>query len=60
MTPQELRLALGALHWSQAELSRRLGVHVNTVTNWATDGVPGYVAEYLRVMALAAQIVGKK
>lgn len=52
---QELLDSLKMLDWSQAELGRRLGVSANTVSLWATGqlGVPGYAAEYLRVVLLA-------
>lgn len=48
------------LNWSQADLARRLGVHVNTVSAWATGkgDVPGYASEYLRVALLAKEILG--
>lgn len=48
------------MDWSQAELGRRLGVHVNTVSAWATGkvAVPAYVVEYLRVMLLAKEMLG--
>ena len=60
MDKEGLHEALRCLGWSQADLSRRMGVHVNTVTLWATGRgvVPGYVREYLRVMVLAKEMVG--
>ena len=59
MTGEEFKAALKRLKWSQAELGRRLGVHANTVTAWANEGPPGHVAEYLRVMELARQMLEK-
>ncbi|MBW8464857.1 helix-turn-helix domain-containing protein [Acidovorax sp.] len=52
-----MKSALKRLGWSQAELGRRLGVHVNSVTNWANEAPPVYVVEYLRVCELARQIL---
>jgi DNA-binding transcriptional regulator YiaG len=51
----ELATALDALGWPGAELARRLGVHVNTVSAWVTGRVrvPAYTTEYLRVVMLA-------
>ena len=57
MTGQEFAQALARLGWSQAEISRRLGVHQNTSSRWHLAGPPGYVAEYLRVMELASRIM---
>lgn len=50
-----LAAVLHMLDWKQTVLAQRLGVHVNTVSGWATGSmpVPDYVAEYLRVMELA-------
>lgn len=47
---------LSAVGWSKAELSRRLGVHRNTVTRWG-DNCPAWVLEYLRVCLLAKEII---
>lgn len=41
--------ALDELGWSQAELSRRLGVHENTVIQWKALGMPEYAQAYLRL-----------
>lgn len=59
MTGDDLRVILRELHWSGGELSRRLRVHRNTVSDWLTDkrGVPGYVIEYLRGMVLAKRML---
>lgn len=56
MTPDEFTAALKALDWKQADLCRRLDVHKETPSRWATGKtpIPGMVAEYLR-MALAVQ-----
>jgi transcriptional regulator with XRE-family HTH domain len=48
--------ALERLGWSKAELCRRLGLHRNTPSRWK-DGVPRYVAEYLRVSLLAKEML---
>jgi Helix-turn-helix len=47
--PFDLASALEELGWSQAELARRLGLHVNTVSAWATKRteIPGPVRAYL-------------
>ena len=60
MTEKQLTDALHRLRWSQSDLARRLGVHVNTASAWATGKVevPGYVVEYLRVVGLAKEAVG--
>lgn len=57
MDKADLSKILRDLDWSQADLSRKLGVHQNTVSAWATgrDPVPGYAAEYLRVARLAKE-----
>ena len=56
MTPTELEEALERLGWSKAELCRRLGLHRNTPSRWK-EGVPRYVAEYLRVSLLAKEML---
>ena len=40
---------LDELGWSKLELSRRLGIHRNTVYQW--DKAPLYAMAYLRLMA---------
>ncbi len=59
MQGQELRETLRALGWSQAKLASKLGLHVNTVSQWAVGDVPvpGYAIEYLRVLVLAHEIM---
>lgn len=53
-----MKSALERMGWSQANFGRRLGVHVNTVTNWAqAPEIPSHVAEYLRVCELARQML---
>jgi transcriptional regulator with XRE-family HTH domain len=49
-TNEMLRL-LDRIGWSQAEFSRRAGVHVNTVTNWAKTEAPKLALEFLRLRA---------
>ena len=59
MNNAELKTALKNLGMSQAKLAARLGLHVNTVSQWAVGDVPvpQYAAEYLRVLQLAQQIM---
>lgn len=47
MTGEEFKQALSALGWKQADLARKMGAHRNTVSGWAADGAPLWVAEYL-------------
>lgn len=46
MTPVELTKARNALHLSQAELARVLGVAANTVNRWEAGlrAIPSYLA----------------
>ena len=54
MTPLELKRAMKALGWSNAELGRRTSSHPNTVGRWAKgDTVPGPVAAFV---ALALEV----
>lgn len=49
---------LRELGWTSGELSRRLGVHRNTVSKWMTKGkVPRYCEAYLE---LALKLKGLK
>lgn len=59
MHDTELKIALRELGWSQADLARRVDCEQATVSRWATgrQPVPAYVAEILRVMLLAKQIL---
>lgn len=51
--------ALGTLGWSQAEFARRTGVTAVTVSRWMGGRkMPPWVAEYLRVMLLAKEMLG--
>jgi transcriptional regulator with XRE-family HTH domain len=50
MTGDEFREALAALGWKQADLARKVELHPNTVSGWASAGAPAWAAEYLRVM----------
>lgn len=56
----EVKSALLELGWSGAELGRRVGVHPNTVSQWATGKarVPGAVAAYLRLAVEVHRLVG--
>ena len=43
-------VVLGRLGWTKGDLCGRLGLHRNTPSRWqASDSVPRYVSEYLRV-----------
>lgn len=55
MTAEELLDALDVVGWSQAELSRRLKVHKNTVGDWVAGKypVPGYAVAFVRVAEAA-------
>lgn len=59
MHAHELICALSKLGWSQKRLAQRVACDHATVSRWATgkQPVPAYVAEILRVMLLAKQIL---
>lgn len=61
MISNKFKEELKRVGWSQKDLASRLGVSVDVATRWATGKipVPGYVVEYMRVLELARQIVGK-
>lgn len=61
MTSNELRAELSALGWTQKRLADRLGVEPDTVGRWANGRtpVPGYVVEYLRVVAIVVRFASK-
>lgn len=52
--------ALDVLGWSQAELAKRLGVHKNTVSKWATGQthLPGPVNAYLNLAVKVRRLLG--
>jgi transcriptional regulator with XRE-family HTH domain len=50
MTGEELKAALSALGWKQADLARATQLHRNTVNAWASDGPPPWVAQYLAAL----------
>ena len=56
----ELKAALLKLGWSQQRLAERVACDQATISRWATgkQPVPAYVAEILRVMLLAQQMLG--
>ena len=58
MTKDEMRACLSELGWSQNELCRRLGLHVNTATKWPEEKIPEYVAAYLRLRAAVKRMEG--
>lgn len=55
----DLAAPLMALSWTQAELARRLGVHVNTVSGWATGRTPMplYAQAYLKLAVGASRLL---
>lgn len=55
----DLAAVLLALGWNQADLARRLGVHRNTVSAWATGKVeiPGPVLAYLDLAVKASRLL---
>ena len=55
----ELKAALRKLGWSQQRFAERVACDQSTVSRWAAgkQPVPAYVAEILRVMLLAKQIL---
>lgn len=55
----QLRADMQTIGINGAQLSNRLGVHRNTVSNWLTDAVPipQYAWEWVRVQKLAKQIM---
>jgi DNA-binding transcriptional regulator YiaG len=59
MTAKDLKNTLYTMKLTQGALAKRLEVDRNTVSRWATGAtpVPGYVGEYLRVLALAHAIL---
>lgn len=59
MDTVNLKSTLSRLGWNQAEFARRYGVEPDTVNRWCTGkiSIPAHVAEYLRVMDLARQIL---
>lgn len=60
MNSIDLKAALSELGWSQKYLASRLGCDEDTVSRWCTGktAVPAYVSEYIRVVALAKEILG--
>lgn len=57
MTKNEMKAILTELGWSQNELCRRLGLHVNTAGKW--DGeIPEYAAAYLRLRVAVKRMEG--
>lgn len=60
MNSIDLKAALSDLGWSQKHFASRLGCDADTVSRWCTSKtpVPDYVAEYIRVVLLAKEILG--
>lgn len=52
MTPDELRGALEALGWRQADLCRKAGLHKDTPSRWlgGRTPIPAWVPAYLGAM----------
>lgn len=52
MTPDELRKALEALGWRQADLCRKAGLHKDTPGRWLNGKtpIPAWVPAYLGAM----------
>lgn len=52
MTPHQLLSCLKELHWSQAELGRRVGISPQSVNAWANGGtpVPAWLPAYLAAL----------
>ena len=61
MTSDELRDALKALGWTQAEFGRRTGMSPDAVSRWATGNVmpPPWCAAYLGAMLDLAMLRDK-
>lgn len=55
----DLDAALSALGWSQAELARRVEVHVNTVSGWSTGRtqMPGPAKAYMTLAMKAKEML---
>lgn len=60
MDQSSLKAALSELGWSQKKLSLRLGCDEDTVSRWCTGktAVPAHIAEYMRVLLLAKEMLG--
>ena len=58
MTKDEMRSVLSELGWSQNEMCRRLGLHVNTPVKWPEDEIPEYAAAYLRLRVSVKRMEG--
>jgi hypothetical protein len=52
MTPDQLREALAALKWRQADLCRKAGLHKDTPGRWLSGktAIPAWVPAYLGAM----------
>lgn len=59
MTPDDLKIHLNTLDWSQAELARRVGVTSNTVYRWAAGllALPVWLTGYLDMAATVRRCV---
>ncbi len=60
MNSIDLKAALSNLGWSQKNFASRLGCDEDTVSRWSTGktDVPAHVAEYIRVVLLAKEMLG--
>lgn len=50
MTGEEFKETLRLIGWKQSDLARKMDVHRNTVSAWASDGPPQWAQEYVRAM----------
>lgn len=63
MTPEELRQALGALNWRQADLCRKAGLNKDTPGRWLSGKTPiplwvdAYLGAMLEIQRLHAKYV---
>lgn len=57
ISAEDVRAAIERLGWTQRELSRRLGVHVNTAHGWCVSGGPAWLGVHLRLLVSLADLV---
>jgi len=60
MNADDLKSKLSTLGWSQKDFAKRYACDEETVSRWCTGKtkVPGHVAEYIRVLLLAKEMLG--
>ena len=61
MTPEQFTTALESLHWTQADLNRKVGTDKSTASSWATGKtpIPKWVPAYLESVQDLAALYGK-